>query len=108
MATLLGGWRTVGQQEVLLLGASSLFGIIIATTTYFAAIYTAGPRATALLFSLTSPFALILGYLWLDEIISVRQGIGVALVLVGVVLAIASPNATMKTGIITARPTSPP
>ena len=62
-ATLaMGTWRTVGSHEFGLLAASSLFGIIIASTTYFAAIYVAGPRNTALLFALASPFSLLLGY----------------------------------------------
>ena len=87
-ALALGTWRTVGAHEALLLAASSLFGIIIASTTYFAAIYTAGPRNTALLFALASPFSLLLGYVFLNETITARQMLGVALVLSGIVLAI--------------------
>lgn len=96
VATLLGGWRSVGQWQLLLLGASSVFGIMIASTTYYAAIYTAGPRITALLFSLTSPFALGLGYVWLGETITARQGAGVALVLAGVALAISPPLSVLR------------
>lgn len=84
----LGGWRSVAPWHFGYLAASSLFGIMIASTTYFAAIYAAGPRVTALLFSLTSPFALALGYLFLGETITLRQGAGVALVLSGIVLAV--------------------
>lgn len=84
----LGSWRTVGWPQAWQLAASSLFGIIIASTTYFAAIYTAGPRQTALLFALASPFSLLLGYAVLGETISLRQAVGVALVLAGIVLAI--------------------
>ena len=84
----LGSWRTVGSPQAWQLAASSLFGIIIASTTYFAAIYVAGPRQTALLFALASPFSLLLGYAALGETISLRQAVGVALVLVGIVLAI--------------------
>lgn len=88
----LGGWRTLGREQIGLLAASSLFGIVIASTTYFAAIYKAGPRNTALLFSLTSPFALALGYVFLGETISRQQGLGVVLVLAGIVLAIGVPG----------------
>lgn len=84
----LGGWRSVAPWHFAYLAASSLFGIMIASTTYFAAIYAAGPRVTALLFSLTSPFALALGYLFLGETITLRQGAGVVLVLSGIVLAV--------------------
>jgi drug/metabolite transporter (DMT)-like permease len=87
----LGGWRTVGPREFLLLSGSSIVGIAIASTTYFAAIYSVGPRVTALLFSLTAPFALALGYVVLGETITARQGFGVALVLAGVLLAVALP-----------------
>ena len=104
----IGGWRTIGFTQFWLLAASSLAGIMIASTTYFAAIYTIGPRVTALLFALTSPFALALGYLALGETISSRQGLGVALVLCGVALAIAAPSRLLKPdGGVQAPPASP-
>ncbi|MBL0370736.1 DMT family transporter [Rhizobium sp. KVB221] len=89
---VVGGWRTIGLEQLGFLALSSLFGIIIASTTYFSAIYAAGPRTTALLFSLTSPFALLLGYLALGETISARQGLGVALVISGILLAVGLPG----------------
>jgi hypothetical protein len=55
-----------------------------------------GPRVTALLFSLTSPFALALGYLVFGETITGQQALGVALVLCGVVLAIGVPRGFLK------------
>lgn len=87
-ALVIGGWKTIGADEFALLAASSLFGIIIASTTYFAAIYTAGPRTTALLFTLASPFSLLLGYLFLSETIDMRQALGVGLVLAGIAMAV--------------------
>ena len=74
-----GGWSTIAPWQAGALALSSLFGIIIASTTYFAAIFIAGPRQTALLFSLTAPFALLSGYLWLGETVSAQQGFGIAL-----------------------------
>jgi drug/metabolite transporter (DMT)-like permease len=91
-AVVTGGWRTLDQPALAYLALSSLFGIIIASTTYFATIYAIGPRSTALLFSLTSPFALVLGYGFLGETISLRQGLGIALVISGIVLAIGLPG----------------
>lgn len=88
----LGGWRNVTLVEFGYLAASSLFGIIIASTTYFATIYSIGPRLTALMFSLTSPFALALGYLVFGETITLKQGGGILLVLAGIVLAIGLPG----------------
>lgn len=88
VSLLLGGWRTVELWQFGYLAVSSLFGIVIASTTYFATIYTAGPRTTALLFSLASPFAVVLGYFFLGETLSGQQGIGIACVLSGILLAI--------------------
>ncbi len=96
-----GGWRSLEAWQFGYLAASSVFGIVIATTTYFAAIYTAGARTTALLFSLASPFALLLGYAVLGETISLRQGFGVLLVLVGIVLAVGFPTSSTKTATAT-------
>ena len=84
----LGDWASLTVRHLWLMALSSLCGVIIAGTTYFNSIYRAGPRVTALLFSLCSPFALLLGYVVLDETITLRQGGGVALVLLGIVLAI--------------------
>ena len=87
VSLVLGGWRTVELWQFGYLAVSSLFGIIIASTTYFATIYAAGPRTTALLFSLASPFAVVLGYVFLGETLSGRQGIGIACVLAGIVVS---------------------
>jgi drug/metabolite transporter (DMT)-like permease len=88
MSLLLGGWKTIGPWQFGYLAASGLFGIAIASTTYYGTIYVAGPRITALLFALTSPLALLLGYVFLGEVISALQGLGIALVMAGVVLAL--------------------
>lgn len=87
-ASLVDGWATLGAWQVLSLAGSGLFGIALASTTYFAAIYSAGPRVTALLFSLASPFALGMGYIAFGETISLPQGADVALILAGIVIAI--------------------
>ena len=87
-ATALGGWATLGTWQFSALAGSGLFGIVLASTTYFAAIYAAGPRVTALLFSLASPFALAMGYVVFGETISAMQAAGVALILAGIVIAI--------------------
>ncbi|MDE1158473.1 MAG: DMT family transporter [Neorhizobium sp.] len=88
MTTLVGGWASLGMWQIEALALSSLAGIVIASTTYFASIYIAGPRVTALLFSLASPFALVFGYLAFGETISARQAFGVVLILTGIVIAI--------------------
>lgn len=84
----LGGWRTVEGWQFWLLAASSASGIMLASTTYFAAILAAGPRITALLFSLAAPFAVLEGWLFLGESLSVAQLSGIGLILAGILLAI--------------------
>lgn len=84
----LGGWHGVTGSQFAYLAASSAAGIMLASTTYFAAIHAAGPRITAVLFSLAAPFGLILGYLFLGEVVNAMQGAGIALILTGILLAV--------------------
>ncbi|MEI6534707.1 MAG: DMT family transporter [Verrucomicrobiaceae bacterium] len=88
ISILLGGWRTVGPVQFWQLAGSSVAGIAIASTTYFATIYAMGPRITALLYSLTAPFAVVLGYIVYGETINIPQGLGILLVLAGILSAI--------------------
>lgn len=87
-AALTGGWAAVEPWQVGFLAASSAVGIMLATSTYLAAIYAAGPRITALLFSLAAPFAVLEGWLFLDETLSLPQLSGIGLILAGLLLAI--------------------
>ncbi|MDE2384460.1 MAG: DMT family transporter [Alphaproteobacteria bacterium] len=91
-ATVTGGWASLGQKQIEELAASGFFGIVFASTTYFATIFKAGPRLTALLFSLTSPFALALAYGAYGETIQAWQGLGIAYVLIGILVAVALPG----------------
>jgi len=93
-ATMMGGWQSLGQRQIAELSASGFCGIVLASTTYFATIFLIGPRLTALLFSLTSPFALALGFATFGETITLWQALGIALVLTGIVVAVALPVRT--------------
>ncbi len=85
----LGGWRSIDGAGFLYLAGSSAFGIMLATTTYIATIQILGPRLNALVFTLSAPFALALGYLVRGETVTPAQGAGVALILAGIVVALA-------------------
>ena len=87
-ATALGGWAGLLPWQVAYLAASGVFGIFIASTAYISSIFALGPRLALLVFSLTSPFALTMGYVFLGETIGRVQLAGVALVIGGIVLAI--------------------
>ncbi len=91
-STLVGGWATVQPWQFGLLAASAATGIMLATTTYLAAIHAAGPRVTALLFSLAAPFAVLEGWLFLNETLNFAQLGGIGLILLGIVLAILAEN----------------
>ena len=88
IAWLVTGWNTPQVWQIEFLAASSFFGMVVGNLAYNGTIQQVGPRLTALLFSLTSPFSLILGYLVLGETITLWQLLGVATVLVGIVLAV--------------------
>lgn len=91
-STLVGGWASVTPWAFGMLAASAATGIMLATTTYLAAIHAAGPRITALLFSLASPFAVLEGWLFLGERLGNMQLGGIGLILFGIVLAILAEN----------------
>lgn len=91
-ATFSGGWATVQTWQFGYLTASAVAGIMLASTTYLAAIHAAGPRVTALLFSLAAPFAVLEGWLFLDEALNLPQLGGIALILSGIVLAVLAEN----------------
>lgn len=92
ISLVLGGWRTVGAEEFLWLAWSSVVGIMLATTCFIATIQLIGPRLNALVFTLSAPFALALGYAFRGETITALQGGGVVLILAGIVLAILGPG----------------
>lgn len=89
---VLGGWRTVGGAGFLWLAASSMVGIMLASTCFIATIQLIGPRLNALVFTLSAPFALVLGYGFRGETVTLLQGAGVGLILAGIVLAILGPG----------------
>lgn len=94
VALAFGGWRTIGVAEFLWLAGSSAAGIMLASATFIATIQYLGPRLNALVFTLSSPFALALGYLFRGEVVNLTQGAGVGLILAGILLALLGPGGT--------------
>ncbi|WP_137931818.1 DMT family transporter [Mesorhizobium comanense] len=87
-ATAVGGWAGLAPWQAGYLAASGVFGIFIASSAYISSIFALGPRLALLVFSLTSPFALVMGYFFLGETVGPVKLAGVALVISGIVLAI--------------------
>lgn len=92
IALALGGWRSLDLQMVLWLAASSASGIMLGALTYIATIQFTGPRISALLFTTASPFALVLGYGFRGETVSLPQAAGVGLIVAGIALAVMGPK----------------
>jgi drug/metabolite transporter (DMT)-like permease len=88
-----GGWHSLTPQMVLWLTASSASGIMIGSLTYIAAIQMTGPRISALLFTTAAPFAVGLGFAFRGETVTLAQGAGVVLIVLGIVLAVLGPGA---------------
>ncbi len=91
VAAVTGGWTSIDGARFLWLAASSAAGIMVATLTYVATIQIAGPRVSALLFTTAAPFAVALGWFFRGEVITPAQGAGVALIVLGIVLAVGGP-----------------
>lgn len=91
LALLFGGWQTIGATEALWLAASSALGIMFGSLAFIATIQLAGPRVSALLFTMSSPFAVALGFVVRGETVNLSQNAGVALIVIGIVLAVLGP-----------------
>jgi len=87
-----GGWRSLDHEMILWLTASSAAGIMVGTLTYVATIQYSGPRISALLFTTASPFALVLGFVFRAETVSLVQSAGVGLIVAGIALAVMGPK----------------
>ena len=87
-----GSWRSLDHEMILWLIASSATGIMVGTLTYIATIQFTGPRISALLFTAASPFALMLGYIFRAETVSLTQAAGVGLIVAGIALAVMGPK----------------
>lgn len=88
VATLTSGWSTLHAGHIPLILLSSVSGIVIADPALNGGIARIGARRTALIFSLSAPFAAILGFLVLGETLGATQVLGCALVVCGIVLAV--------------------
>lgn len=91
IAAASGGWASIDTTRFLWLAGSSAAGIMLASLTYVATIQIAGPRLSALLFTTAAPFAVALGWLFRDERVTAAQGGGVALIVLGIALAVTGP-----------------
>ncbi|MBZ6077160.1 DMT family transporter [Microvirga puerhi] len=88
IATAVGGWSSVSERHFPLILLSSLVAIVVADPALNAGIALIGARRTGLIFSLSAPFAAVLGFLVLGETLGLSQLVGCALVTFGIAFAV--------------------
>jgi drug/metabolite transporter (DMT)-like permease len=89
IATLVGGWDTLGTRELVLLSMSGVVGLALGDAALFTAFAIVGPRRTGILFAANAPIAAILSAIVFGERFSLPALVGSGLVMIGVTLAIA-------------------
>ena len=73
---------------VAVLAVSGVVGILLGDTLNFAAVGRLGPRRAGAVFALNAPMAAVLGWLVLGERLGLQAGLGIAVTVAGVALAI--------------------
>ena len=84
-----GGWHTLTWASFGVLAISGLIGIFVGDTALFASMNRLGPRRTGVLFATHACFSALLGFFVLDERMGVQALLGGALVVGGVMMAVA-------------------
>lgn len=88
IAVITGGWLRLEPSQLLPLVLSGLVGVVVADAAFNSSIYAIGARLGTLVFSLNAPFAAAIGLVFLGETVSAGAMFGIALVLVGIALAV--------------------
>lgn len=89
IALATGGWRSLGLDGAGLLALSGLIGIFVGDTALFACMNRLGPRRSGILFATHALFSVLLAWMWLGETLWDWGLIGSALLVAGVMSAIA-------------------
>jgi drug/metabolite transporter (DMT)-like permease len=84
-----GAWHSIHAEQAWVLILSGLIGIFIGDTALFASMNRLGPRRTGVLFATHALFSALLGFVVLDERMGPQAMMGGALVVGGVMTAIA-------------------
>jgi len=83
---------SLSLSDVLLLVVSGVLGVFLADTLRYSSLARIGPSLQSLLNTTTAPFALVLGFLVLGQVVNGLSLVGSAIVLCGLILAIFSRN----------------
>jgi drug/metabolite transporter (DMT)-like permease len=85
------------------LALSGLVGFVIGDLLLFQALVVIGARISMLVMALAPPFAALIGWLLLDEVLSPKSLLGMAITLTGIVIVILKREKTEENGTITRR-----
>ena len=83
-----GSWTDLTRDHLWALVLSGFIGMFVGDTALFAGLRRIGPRRMGVLFATSAPMTAVLGYVFLDEILSWNDLLGCALVIIGVLLAV--------------------
>ncbi|CAO3415254.1 EamA family transporter [Azospirillum endophyticum] len=87
--TLMGGWQTLDADAALTLALSGLLGIVVGDMALFWSLSRLGPRRNVVIYAANAPLTALLAYALLGEALGPWTVLGVALVTLGVMLAVA-------------------
>lgn len=86
--TIAGTWSSVQDSHYLPIFLSGLVGIFLGDTALFFTLNRLGPRRTAILYALNAPISVVLGWVFLDEYLTITQISGILIITLGVSLSI--------------------
>lgn len=87
--TMMGGWQTLDTGAALTLALSGLLGIVVGDMALFWSLSRLGPRRNVVIYAANAPLTALLAYALLGEALGPWTVLGVALVTLGVMLAVA-------------------
>ncbi|MCY6381049.1 DMT family transporter [Hoeflea prorocentri] len=88
LVTLQGGWNSVVWSHWPAFVIASIVGVVVGNFAILSCLQRGGPRRAQLLLSMNGPFAAVLGFVFLGEVLTAQKLLGGALVLAGLALAI--------------------
>jgi drug/metabolite transporter (DMT)-like permease len=93
---ILGANLSLQSNQYLYLTISGLIGFVFGDGFLFKAFQNIGPRLGMLLMALVPPISAILGYLFLDEVLSVLAVTGIIVTLAGIMIVVVRRNAKIE------------
>lgn len=82
------GFATIGSAECVFLAISGIIGIAVGDTLFFKSLNDLGARVQVLFFMLGQVMTMLLSFVFLDEILTLREYIGALVLLIGVMVVI--------------------